>query len=258
MVRMQVLVTGGAGALGSLVVAELRGRGHQASPASRRSGVDLATGEGLAAAVRDVDAVVHCATNPFRARAVDVEGTRKLAQALAGRQDPPHLVAISIVGCDRNPYPYYRAKTAAERIIAQSGLPATVVRATQFHSLAALIGRSLTLGPLALSLGEMAVQPVETRWVAQRLADLVTGAAPDAPRRTTDLAGPQLLTMAEVATALRAHAGQEPPRVVRVPPLGGTLRAFSARTNLPGPDVETGGLSFAEWLSAQPNPPRKH
>jgi uncharacterized protein YbjT (DUF2867 family) len=104
----------------------------------------------------------------------------------------------------------------------------------------------------------MAVQPVETLWVAQRLADLATGPAPDAPQRTTDLAGPQLLTMAEVATALRAHAGQGPPRVVRVPPLGGTLRAFSARSNIPGPDAEKGGLPFAEWLSAQPSPPPKH
>lgn len=255
---MRVLVTGGAGTLGSLVVATLRERGHEAVSASRRTGVDLATGEGLAEAVQGADAVVHCATNPFRARAVDLEGTRRLVQVFTALPDKPHLVVISIVGCDRNPYPYYRAKTAAEHVIAGSGLPATVVRATQFHTLAALIGRALTVGPLALSLGDMAVQPVETRWVAERLADLATGPAPAAPHRATDLAGPEMLTMAEVAAALRAHAGQSPPRAVRIPPVGGTLRAFSARTNIPGPDAETGGLSFSEWLSTQPNPPRKH
>jgi uncharacterized protein YbjT (DUF2867 family) len=251
MVTMRVLVTGGSGTLGSEVVAELRRRGHEATSASRRSGVDLATGEGVAEALTGMDAVVHCATRPQRAQAVDVEGTRRLA-AEAARTGPPHVVYVSIVGCDANPFPYYRAKAQAESLLAAADLPVTVVRATQFHPFAAAVARALTLGPVALSLGDMAVQPAEVPWVASRLVDAATGPAPSGFRRATDLAGPELLSMADVAGALRRHRGTAPPRVVRIPPVGGILRAFSARTNIPGPSVEIGGRSFSEWLQAQP------
>ena len=255
---MRILVTGGAGALGSLVMAQLRERGHDGVAASRRSGVDLSTGTGIDEATRDVEAVVHCATSPLHARAVDFGGTRRLVTALAAQPSPPHLVAISIVGCDLNPYPYYVAKTAAEGIVMGSGLPATVVRATQFHSFAALVGRALTIGPLAFSLGDMAVQPIDPLWLASRLADAAAGPRPAGPTRGTDLAGPEFLTMAQVASKLCAHAGRPAPRLVRIPPVGGTLRSFSAHTNLPGPEALTGGPSFSAWLSSQPARPRVH
>lgn len=248
---MRVLVTGGAGALGSQVVEELRRRGHEPRAASRRVGVDLATGEGLPAAVASAEAIVHCATRPLRPTVVDVGGTRRLAVEAAKALVMPHLVYISIVGCDANPYPYYRAKAEAEEVLALSGVPATVVRATQFHSLAAAVAGALTLGPVALTLGDMAVQPVDAAWVASRLVDVATGPRPDGFARATDLAGPELLTMAtmaEVASALRRHAGKGAPHVVRLPPVGGTLRAFSARSNIPGPEAQTGGLTFAQWL----------
>ena len=249
---MRVLVTGGSGRLGSEVVAELRRRGHEATSASRRSGVDLTTGEGVTEALANVDAVVHCATRPQRARAVDVEGTRRLAAEAARRPSPPHVVYVSIVGCDANPFPYYRAKAQAETLLATADLPVTVVRATQFHPFAAAVARALTLGPVALSLGDMAVQPADVPWVASRLVDAATGPAPSGFRRATDLAGPELLSMADVSGALRRHRGAAPPRVVRIPPVGGILQAFSNRTNIPGPSVEIGGRSFSEWLQAQP------
>jgi uncharacterized protein YbjT (DUF2867 family) len=252
MVTMRVLVTGGSGTLGSEVVAELRRRGHEPRSASRRSGVDLATGEGVAEALAGVDAVVHCATRPQRARAVDVEGTRRLAAEAARRPSPPHVVYVSIVGCDANPFPYYRAKARAESLLAAAALPVTVVRATQFHPFAAAVARALTLGPVALSLGDMAVQPADVPWVAGRLVDAACAPAPSGFRRATDLAGPELLSMADVAGALRRHRGATAPRVVRIPPVGGTLRAFSSRTNVPGPSVEVGGRSFSQWLRAQP------
>jgi uncharacterized protein YbjT (DUF2867 family) len=174
-----------------------------------------------------------------------------LAAAAAAEDRPPHVVYISIVGCDANPFPYYRAKADAERVLRQAGIPATVVRATQFHTLAAAVAGALTLGPLALTLGDLAFQPVDARWVAARLVDTATAAPPTGFRRATDLAGPEVLTMADVARALRRHAGHPDPHVVRLPPLGGVLRAFSAHTNLPGPGAETGGTPFGEWLAAR-------
>jgi uncharacterized protein YbjT (DUF2867 family) len=249
---VRVLVTGGSGDLGRRVVRELTARGHSAVAESRRTGVDLATGEGLDQAVEGIDAVVHCASNPLQANAVDVRGTRRLAAALARHDQPAHLVYISIVGCDLNPYPYYRAKFDAEKVVEDTGIPATVVRATQFHSLAAFVGRLLTLGPIAFTLGDMAVQPVDTDFVAAQLVEVAAGPAPTAFCRAADVAGPEMLTMGQIARALRAHAGKGPPRVVRLPPVGRTLRAFSARTNVPSGDMIIGGRSFSSWLAEQP------
>ena len=138
---MRVVVTGGLDTLGSLVVERLRGGGHEAVPASRRTGVDISTGAGLDAALADADAVVHTADThrPWQYGSVTEGGTRRLAQAVAAMDRPAHVVAISIVGCDRSPYAYYRAKTQAEHAIEAAGIPATVQRATQFHTLVAAI-----------------------------------------------------------------------------------------------------------------------
>ena len=252
MVRMEVLVTGGSGALGSLVVSELRRRGHDARPASRRTGVDLATGAGLDEAVSGVEAVVHCATRPQSPSQVDVAGTGRLVAAAARQPEVPHLVYISIVGCDLNPFPYYRAKAEVEHRLRQWGKPVTVVRSTQFHPFAAAVARLLTVGPIALTVGDLAVQPADPAWVASRLVDAATGPAPQGFSRTADLGGPDVFALGEVAGMLRSHAGRAAPRVVRLPPVGGALRAFSDRTNLPRGEVEVGGQSFAQWLEGQP------
>ena len=252
MAPMRVLVTGGSGALGAEVVDELGRRGHEVRPASRRTGVDLSTGVGLAEAVAGVDVVVHCATAPQRPRRVDVDGTGRLVAAVGRQPVPPHLVCISIVGCDRSPFPYYRAKTEVEQRLARWGGPATVVRATQFHPFAAAVANALTVGRAAFSIGDMAVQPSDTAWVANHLVDVATGPAPQGFTRAIDLAGPDVLTMGEVAAMLRRHAGKGSPRVVRVPPVGGVLRSFSDRVIVPSGEVETGGRSFAAWLDSQP------
>lgn len=248
---MRILVTGGSGTLGSAVMVEASRRGHEATSASRRTGVDLGTGVGLAEALAGADAVVHCATRPQRARKVDVDGTRHLMAAFGGDQ---HLVYISIVGCDQNPLGYYRAKAQAEQIIADSGRPATIARATQFHSLARMMASALTFGPVTVTLGDLAFQSCDVGWVAGRLVDHAESAAPAGCVRATDLAGPERFTQAEIAALLRQSARHRPPRRIRVPALGGTLRAFSTGTNLPGDGAETGGRGFTEWLAAELGP----
>ncbi|GAB3057669.1 NAD(P)H-binding protein [Intrasporangium mesophilum] len=248
---MRIVVTGGAGDLGSRVVRELAGRGHEAVAASRRTGVDLTNGVGLDAVLDGADAVVHCADDPAQGDTVTVYGTRRVADAAAARGI--HLVHISIVGIDRYPVAYYRRKLRAEQGIAGAGGPATVLRATQFHSLAAFFGRALTKGPFTFSIGDMAFQPVDTDYVAARLADLALGARPTAYTRATDLAGPDVLDLGEIAALVRAHRGARPPRVVRLPPFSSTTRALSERRNVPVPGTaETGGPTFGEWLDHQP------
>lgn len=255
---MRIVVTGGSGDLGGRVVRELRARGHEAVPASRRTGVDLSTGAGLDAVLEGTEAVVHAATHELRPQTVDVAGARRIGEALRRLGSPAHVVSISIVGCDRVPYPYYRAKLDSERVLDSSNVPATVVRATQFHSWAAWFGTVSRLGPVGLTVGEMRVRPVDIDWVARRLADHATGPAPSGCRRTAHLAGPTAYTAQELSERLSAHDGRKPPRLLRLPPVGAVMRGFSEGANLPGDEAETGGRTFEEWLETQPVPmPRR-
>lgn len=255
---MRIVVTGGSGDLGGRVVRELEARGHEAVAASRRTGVDLATGDGLDAVLEGADAVIHAASSQAKPQTVDVAGARRIGESLRRTGSRAHVVSVSIVGCDRVPYPYYRAKVDSERALEAAGVPATVLRATQFHSLAAFFATAGRLGPVSFSIGHMRIQPVDIDWVAQRLTDHATGPAPSGYRRATDIAGRTAYTAVEMASILAAHDGRKPPRVVRIPPVLPVLRGFADGGILPGPEAETGGRTFEDWLRDQPTPmPRR-
>ena len=249
---MRVVVTGGAGHLGGSVLRVLEARGASVVSASRRTGVDLATGAGLAAVLAGADVVVHAATSPLHARRVDLGGTRRLVEVARGASRPPHLVYVSIVGCDANPYPYYRTKHACEQALAESGLPATVVRATQFHPLLATLARAARPFGLGLDVPGVGAQPCDVGWLAEQLADVVSGPAPDGFRRAADLAGPERVTLAEAVRLVAEHDGRRRPPVLRLPALGAVARSFAQGSNLPGPDAQAGGTGFRGWLAAQP------
>lgn len=246
---MKIVVTGGQGDLGRDVMAEVASRGHTATSASRRTGVDLRTGAGLRAALDGADAVVHCASSPRDPRATDIDGTRRLIEAAGPGL---HIVYVSIVGVDITPFAYYHAKLAAEKLLAEAAGSSTVVRATQFHDFAAAMARRLMRGPVVLTTGSLAAQPVDRAWVASRLVDHATGVRPEGPVRATDLAGPAVLSIPEVAARLRAHEGRPAPRVLRIPPIGAAMKAFASGSILPGERVETGGETFDDWLGRQP------
>jgi uncharacterized protein YbjT (DUF2867 family) len=216
--------------------------------ASRRTGVDLGTGEGLNRVLQGAEVIVHAASHPMRYRKVDLDGTRRMIKILRDRPDPPHLVYVSIVGCDRNPYPYYRAKYACELVLERSGLPVTVVRATQFHTLVATLARVFGRGPVSVQ-PQMSFQPCDTLWVADRLVEAALGEPPSAYRRASDLAGPEVTTLGEAVDLLRQARGKPPSRAITLPAVGGTLKAFAAGTNLPDADAMIGGPSFREWLT---------
>ena len=216
-----ILVTGGTGTLGRHVVDRLHQAGCEVRVLSRkqhedRDGVrfvvgDLATGEGLVPALQSATVIVHCASR----QKGDAEATRTLVRAAQAQPVPPHLVYISIVGIDRVPFGYYRTKLAAERIIAESGLPWSTLRATQFHDLVLLAARVLAKPPVVLVPAGVLVQPVDADEVAARLVEL----ALDAPAgRVPDLGGPEV---ADVAALLRAYLGatgsRRPVLPVRMP-----------------------------------------
>jgi uncharacterized protein YbjT (DUF2867 family) len=245
--NVYVVVTGGTGGLGREVVSRLRDGDNRVMAASRRTGVDLRTGEGLRRVMQGADVIVHAASHPTRYRKVDLDGTRRMIKILRDRPDPPHLVYVSIVGCDRNPYPYYRAKYACELVLERSGLPVTVVRATQFHTLVATLARIFGRGPVSVQ-PQLSFQPCDHLWVADQLVEAVAGEPPPGYRRAPDLAGPEVTTLGEAVELVRQAAGKPPSRAITLPAIGGTLKAFATGTNLPGPDAVVGGPGFREWF----------
>ncbi|MFP8902809.1 SDR family oxidoreductase [Streptomyces atacamensis] len=248
-----VLVTGGTGTLGRAVVRGLSARGLAVRLLSRRprpagdrgpcrwATGDLTTGEGVDAAVSGAGVIVHCATTLGRG---DVAATRRLADAAHRAGSRPHLVYISIVGVDRVPLPYYRAKLAAERVVAESGLPWTVLRATQFHDLIARVTDAQRLSPVALALAGVRFQPVDAEEVAERLADLAVG---EPAGRVPDMGGPQVRDHAELTRAtLRARGRRRPVLPLWLP--GAAFRGYRAGGHL-APDHAVGRITYEEYLA---------
>ena len=187
-----ILVTGGTGTLGRHVVPRLRDAGCDVRVLSRHrhppgDGVefmtgDLATGEGAQAAVAGVGTVVHLAGSAKG----DEDKARNLLRA-ASRAGVRHLVYISVVGADRIPvssgvdramFGYFAAKLAAERVVADSGLPWTVLRATQFHDLVLMVARQLAKLPVVPIPAGFRFQPVDADEVAARLVELASAHRP--------------------------------------------------------------------------------
>ncbi len=164
---MTVLVTGGTGVLGREVVDRLYGRGaDEVRVLSRKAGEGHVQGnletldESLRKAVSGVDVIAHCATGAnWRRPQTDVIQTRNLLAAVGDAR--PHIVFISIVGVDQIHLGYYRAKTISEKLIAASGKPWTIQRATQFHDLVLMLAMMLSKGPVAIAPRGMRSQPVD-------------------------------------------------------------------------------------------------
>jgi uncharacterized protein YbjT (DUF2867 family) len=256
----RILVTGGTGTLGRLVVPRLRDDGHTVRVLSRGgrdagNGIelvtgDLDTGEGIDAAVERAEVVVHCAGTTKG----DEVKTRSLVRA-ASRAGVRHLVYISVVGTDRVPvvsgvdramFGYFASKRAAEEVVADSGLPWTTLRATQFHQSFLALARGMARLPVIPVAAGSRFQPVDAREVADRLAEL----ALEAPAGLVpDLAGPRVLGMdALVREYLRASGKRRPVLPVRLP--GRAARAIRAGANL-APDRAVGRRTWEEFLADQ-------
>ena len=253
-----ILVTGGTGTLGQQVVSRLRGAGGEVRVLSRRSGNsqdglvfvtgDLATGDGLAAAVQGAGTIVHCASN----RKGDAEATRNLVRAASQAQSseagPPHLVYISIVGVDRFPRGYFKTKLEAESVIAGSGLPWTTLRATQFYELIAKGATRLATLPAIPVPAGFVVQPVDSGEAAARLAELALG---EPSGRVPDMAGPQILSFADLIRTYLRVTGRRPRPVVPVwvPGLG-PIRA-GALYPAPGTQATLGQRTWPDFLTVK-------
>lgn len=198
---------GASGLIGTLLVDLLTREGEEVVAASRRSGVDVLTNKGLAKALAGADTLVDVTNSPsFEDEDVMdffVGSTTNLVAA-ARAAGVGHYVALSIVGGDELPASgYLRAKVAQERIIASSGLPYTIVRATQFHEFAAAIVESMVVETDAdeddehdVRVPDALIQPIAATEVAAFLAEV----AISPPRNhAVDIGGPEKISFARLA-----------------------------------------------------------
>ncbi|HET6710565.1 SDR family oxidoreductase [Amycolatopsis sp.] len=245
---MKVVVIGGTGLIGRNLVTWLAGQGHEAVPAAPSTGVNTLTGEGLKEALQGADVVVDVSNSPSFAdddvMAFFRTSTGNLADA-AREAGVGHYVALSVVGTDRQPdVGYFRAKVAQEELIAGSGLPFSIVRATQFFEFAGGIAdTSVTDGVVRLP--GAGVQPMAAADVSAAVGRVATG---DAVGGVTEVAGPEVFGLDEwVRTVLTARS--DPRRVVTDPraPYFGAVPGPADL--LPGAGALLSETTLAEWLA---------
>jgi uncharacterized protein YbjT (DUF2867 family) len=259
-----ILVTGGTGTLGRQVVDRLRAQGRTVRVLARhappsddglefRAG-DLATGEGIDAAFAGVETVLHLAGGPKG----DDEKARHLVDA-AGRAGIEHVVYISVVGADRIPivsaidrgmFGYFGYKLAAERIIAESELPWTTLRATQFHDLMLKTVAGMAKMPIVPVPSGWRVQPIDSGDVADRLVELMLGAPAGL---VPEIGGPRVYRIDELLRSYLDAIGKHR-LILRIPLPGAAFRATRAGANLT-PERAVGRRTWEEFLAERVGSP---
>jgi uncharacterized protein YbjT (DUF2867 family) len=243
---MKIVVIGGTGLIGSKTVAILRQGGHEVLAASPNSGVNTITGEGVKEAVAGAQVVIDLANSPsFEDNAVleffETSGRNLLAaEAAAGVR---HHVALSIVGTDRTDNGYFRAKVAQEKLIEASGVPYTIIRATQFLEFLRGIADSSVDGNI-VRLPPILFQPI----AADDVAAVVAEVALATPRNgIIEIAGPERAPFNEIVARYLKAVG-DPREAVRDPEArywGGRVEELSL---VPWGEARLGRIGLDEWL----------
>jgi uncharacterized protein YbjT (DUF2867 family) len=243
---MKIVVIGGTGLIGSKTVAILRQGGHEVVAASPKSGINSITGEGLQQALAGAQVVIDLANSPsFEDKAVleffETSGRNLLAaEAAAGVR---HHVALSIVGTDRTPdNGYFRAKVAQEKLIEASGIPYTIVRATQFLEFLGTIAASSADGN-RIRLSPGLFQPI----AADDVAAIVADAALAAPGGIVDIAGPERAPFNEIIARYLKAIG-DPREVVSDPEARYWGGRVEERSLVPLGEARLGRIGLDEWL----------
>jgi uncharacterized protein YbjT (DUF2867 family) len=243
---MKIVVIGGTGLIGSKTVAILRQGGHEVVAASPKSGINSITGEGLQQALAGAQVVIDLANSPsFEDKAVleffETSGRNLLAaEAAAGVR---HHVALSIVGTDRTPdNGYFRAKVAQEKLIEASGIPYTIVRATQFLEFLGTIAASSADGN-RIRLSPGLFQPIAADDVAAIVADVALAA----PGGIVDIAGPERAPFNEIIARYLKAIG-DPREVVSDPEARYWGGRVEERSLVPLGEARLGRIGLDEWL----------
>lgn len=245
---MKIVVIGGSGLIGSKLVPILSEHGHEAVAASPKSGVNTLTGEGLAEVLEGASVVVDVSNSPsFEAAAVlkfFETSTRNLltSEAAAG---VGHHVALSVVGTERLlESGYFPAKIAQEKLIRESAIPYSIVRATQFFEFVKSIADSATEGN-KVRMAPVLFQPM----AADDVANAVSRVAMGSPlNETVEVAGPEQFRFDELFRQYLS-ARNDPREVVADPHARYFGAELSERTLVPEDDARLGETRFRDWLS---------
>ncbi|WP_285115095.1 SDR family oxidoreductase [Leifsonia sp. fls2-241-R2A-40a] len=247
---MKIVVIGGTGLIGSKVVAKLTEHGHEAVPASPNSGVNTLTGEGVDAALAGADVVVDVSNSPsFEEKAVmdfftTSTNTLIAAERAAGVK---HHVALSVVGTERmTDSGYMRAKVAQEVLIRESGIPFTIVHATQFFEFVKSIADAATDGD-TVRLAPVFIAPMAAEDVSTAVARAAAGSPAGGVH---EVRGPEEFRLTElIARGLQARGDAR--TVVADPDARYFGAHLSDRELVPAPDAEVYPTTFEQWLDAQ-------
>ena len=245
---MKIVVIGGSGLIGSKLVNILRERGHDVVAASPSTGVNSITREGLAAAMDGTDIVVDVANAPSWEDQAVLDffetSTRNLlaAEAAAGVR---HHVALSIVGSERLPDSgYFRAKVAQENLIKASGIPYTLLRATQFFEFVGGIAQSATVGE-EIYLSPALIQPMASDDVVAALTDVALAAPVNG---TVEVAGPEAMPLDELVRRF-LRATQDTRKVVPDVHARYYGAVLDDQSLTAGKNARLGTIRFEDWLA---------
>lgn len=247
---MRITVIGATGQVGSKVVELLREQGHDVVPASRETGADVLTGAGLVEALTGAQVLVDVVNSPsFDDDPVLKFFTASSANLVAAAKETGvgHYVALSIVGVDGLPDSgYMRAKVVQEKTITDSGLPYTIVRATQFQEFADAITGSLVVDG-EVRAPDALIQPIAAADVSVAVAKAAVAPPVDG---TVDVGGPEKLSFADMARAVLANQGADTPVVVdpSATYFGTHVEQDSLVT---GPGATLAPTHFADWLASR-------
>jgi uncharacterized protein YbjT (DUF2867 family) len=246
---MKIVVIGGHGRVGSKIVEQLGAHGHDAVAADLNTGVNTITGEGLAEAFAGADVVIDVSNSPsFEDAAVMEFFTTSTTNVLAAEQAAGirHHVIFSIVGSDRLPGSgYLRAKVAQEKLIADSPVPYSIIRSTQFYEFVDSIADAATEGD-TVRVPDARIQPIAADDAARAVGRIAVGTPVNG---VVEIGGPEALGFDElIRIGLSAH---DDPRTVVVDPdaeyFGTKLEDTSL---LPGDGAQLAETRYQDWLSA--------
>jgi uncharacterized protein YbjT (DUF2867 family) len=245
---MTIVVIGGSGLIGTKLVNNLRQHGHEVVAASPSSGVNTITGEGLAKALTGAQAVVDVSNAPSWEDKAVLEffetSERNLSAAEAGA-GVGHHVALSVVGTERlQASGYFRAKMVQENLIKASGIPYTIVRATQFFEFVGGIAQFSTVGQ-TVHLPPALWQPIAADDVVNALAEVSLGAPVNG---MIEIAGPERTGLDKLVGRFLS-ATKDPREVITDVDARYYGVVVNDQSLTPGANPRIGATSFEDWLS---------